>query len=172
LHSGIESAQLSLISIALDPNAIASSGGTQLSTIINRVERVKEKQAITGEFLTFPTGTFDTSSPVTYKPTAAVTGAQSMRIVVTNSATGDEWLVYAKQGTDDVVLPGVSAVSSEVISGTPEVLLQVMNTSADYAEMFTLGSAKSLSALANTLESFVIQGCDTNVDPNTGCKIQ
>ena len=126
LHSGIESAQLSLISIALDPNAIASSGGTQLSTIINRVERVKEKQAITGEFLTFPTGTFDTSSPVTYKPTAAVTGAQSMRIVVTNSATGDEWLVYAKQGTDDVVLPGVSAVSSEVISGTPEVLLQVM----------------------------------------------
>lgn len=171
LHSGVESAQVTLIAIAMDPNSISSSGGTQLSTIINRVERIKEKQVVSGEFLTFPTGTFDTSS-ATFSPKAAVPGAQSMRIVVTNKATGDKWLVYAKHGADPVVLPDVSAVKTEVISGTPDVLLQLMNTSADYAEMFTLGSAKSLAFLADTLESFVIQRCDTEADENTGCKIQ
>jgi hypothetical protein len=173
LHSGIEAAKLQLISIALDPNSIASSGGTQLSTIINRVARVGEKQAITGEFLGFPTGTFDTAS-AKFTPTGTgVAGAQSMRMVVTNSSTNDEWLIYVPNGASaEVTLPNVAAVKNQVISGTPSVLLQVMNTSAAYNEMFTLGSAKSLSALPDTLDSFVIQDCATGADEMTACKIQ
>ena len=173
LHSGIESAQLQLISIALDPNAIASSGGTQLSTIINRVDKVTEKQSISGDFLGFPTGTFDTASAKFTPSGMGVTGAQSMRLVVTNSSTDDEWLIYAPTGAAaEVALPDVAAVKAEVISGTPAVLLQVMNTSATYTEMFTLGSPKSLAALPDTLQSFVIQDCDTAADAAAGCKIQ
>lgn len=173
LHSGIETAQLSLISIALDPNSIAGSGGTQLSTLINRVARVDEKQKVTGSFLGFPTGTFDTAGGKFMPTGSGVDGAQSMRIVVTNGSTNDEWLVYAPTGAAaEVVLPDVAAVKAEVMSGVPEVLLQVMNTSATYSDLFTLGSDKSLAAIADILESFVIQDCSTSQTAEQGCKIQ
>lgn len=166
-HSGIEGSQLLLVAIALDPDSIAGSGGIQLSTIINRVDRVGDQSSISGTFLTFPTGTFDVGAG-SFTPADTVSGAGMMRMLLERD--GQEWLVYAPHGSAAVSLPNVAAARSQVLGNGIEVLLQVVNTSATYAELFTFGSGKTIDKLVDITQSFVIQACST--DAAAPCKIQ